>query len=84
MRFRNRVADSKRYPAIDPIDSYSKYLEYPEFQKTLSETVSAQWSDMVNKLKNKLIRGREAKEQINILGDDGVSVDFHITFGRVK
>jgi V/A-type H+-transporting ATPase subunit A len=73
-------ADSKRYPAIDPIDSYSKYLEYPEFQKTLSETVSAQWSDMVNKLKNKLIRGREAKEQINILGDDGVSVDFHITF----
>ena len=24
-------ADSKRYPAIDTIDSYSKYLEYPEF-----------------------------------------------------
>ena len=22
-------ADSKRYPAVDPIDSYSKYLEYP-------------------------------------------------------
>ncbi|HOY51877.1 MAG TPA: V-type ATP synthase subunit A, partial [Prolixibacteraceae bacterium] len=26
-------ADSKRYPAIDPIDSYSKYLEYPEVQE---------------------------------------------------
>jgi len=26
-------ADSKRYPAIDPIDSYSKYLEYPELQE---------------------------------------------------
>ena len=25
-------ADSKRYPAIDPIDSYSKYLEYEEFK----------------------------------------------------
>jgi V/A-type H+/Na+-transporting ATPase subunit A len=73
-------ADSKRYPAIDPIDSYSKYLEYPEFQKTLVDSVSPQWSEMVNKLKNKLIRGREAKEQINILGDDGVSVDFHTTF----
>ena len=73
-------ADSKRYPAIDPIDSYSKYLEYPEFQKTLADSVSPQWSEMVNKLKNKLIRGREAKEQINILGDDGVSVDFHTTF----
>lgn len=73
-------ADSKRYPAIDPIDSYSKYLEYPEFLKTIEETVSPQWAEMINRLKNKLIRGREAKEQINILGDDGVSVDFHTTF----
>jgi V/A-type H+-transporting ATPase subunit A len=28
-------ADSKRYPAIDPIDSYSKYLEYDEVRNTL-------------------------------------------------
>lgn len=73
-------ADSKRYPAIDPIDSYSKYLEYPEFQKTLAEEISPKWAEMVDRLKNKLIRGREAKEQINILGDDGVSVDFHTTY----
>jgi len=73
-------ADSKRYPAIDPIDSYSKYLEYPEFQKTLAELISPGWADMVIDLKNLLIRGKEAKEQINILGDDGVSVDFHVIF----
>ena len=24
-------ADKKRYPAVNPIDSYSKYIEYPEF-----------------------------------------------------
>jgi len=73
-------ADSKRYPAIDPIDSYSKYLEYPEFQKTLAELVSPEWVNKVSDLKNLLLRGKEAKEQINILGDDGVSVDFHVTF----
>ncbi|MBK9254017.1 MAG: V-type ATP synthase subunit A [Saprospiraceae bacterium] len=73
-------ADSKRYPAIDPIDSYSKYLEYPEFQKTLSLLISPEWVNKVTDLKNILIRGKEAKEQINILGDDGVSVDFHVTF----
>ncbi|MGB4840166.1 MAG: V-type ATP synthase subunit A [Saprospiraceae bacterium] len=73
-------ADSKRYPAIDPIDSYSKYLEYPEFQKTLATLISPDWVEKVDKLKNMLIRGKEAWEQINILGDDGVSVDFHITF----
>ena len=25
-------ADKKRYPAVNPIDSYSKYIEYPEFE----------------------------------------------------
>ena len=27
-------ADRKRYPAVNPIESYSKYIEYPEFQDT--------------------------------------------------
>ena len=26
-------ADSKRYPAIDPLESYAKYLEYPEIRE---------------------------------------------------
>ncbi|MBI5915244.1 MAG: V-type ATP synthase subunit A [Bacteroidetes bacterium] len=75
-------ADSKRYPAIDPIDSYSKYLEYPELQKTLAEAISPDWIGKVNRLKNILIRGKEAAEQINILGDDSVSVDYHLTFWK--
>lgn len=75
-------ADSKRYPAIDPIDSYSKYLEYPELQAYLSEAISADWVSKVNQLKNILLRGKEASEQINILGDDGVTVDYHLTFWR--
>jgi V/A-type H+-transporting ATPase subunit A len=75
-------ADSKRYPAIDPIDSYSKYLEYPELQETLAKAISPDWVDKVNRLKNILLRGKEAAEQINILGDDGVTVDYHLTFWR--
>lgn len=75
-------ADSKRYPAIDPIDSYSKYLEYPELQKTLAATISPAWTGQVNRLKNIMIRGKEAAEQINILGDDSVSVDYHLTFWK--
>lgn len=75
-------ADSKRYPAIDPIESYSKYLEYPELQRTLKEQISEDWIDQVNELKNILLRGKEASEQINILGDDGVSIATHLTFWR--
>ena len=70
-------ADSKRYPAIEAVDSYSKYIEYPEFQKYMKENVSAGWVDNILLAKNILIRGREAYEQINILGDDGVPIDYH-------
>ncbi len=75
-------ADSKRYPAIDPIDSYSKYLEYPEMQKYYKEKVSDKWLDGVIAAKDILLRGKEAHEQINILGDDGVPIDFHERFWK--
>ncbi len=32
-------ADSKRYPAVNPMESYSKYLEYPEFGEYLDEHI---------------------------------------------
>lgn len=73
-------ADGKRYPAIDPIDSYSKYLEYPEVIDYLKENISEDWLENVMKTKTLLLRGREAMEQINILGDDGVPLQFHERF----
>ncbi len=77
-------ADSKRYPAIDPIDSYSKYLEYPELQETLKKNIAEDWVERVMLLKNILIRGKEASEQINILGDDGVPLDYHLTYWKAE
>ena len=70
-------ADRKRYPAIDPIDSYSKYLEYPEIVDYLNTKINPGWSEMVNKAKTLTLRGKEAYEQINILGDDGVPIEYH-------
>jgi V/A-type H+-transporting ATPase subunit A len=75
-------SDSKRYPAIDPVESYSKYLEYEEVKEYLSKNISADWFDQVIKVKDVLLRGREAQEQINILGDDGVPIDYHIKFWK--
>ncbi len=75
-------ADSKRYPAIDAVDSYSKYLEYPEFIEFVSKTVASNWIDQILEIKNRLIRGNEVYEQINILGDDGVPVEYHEIFWK--
>lgn len=75
-------ADRKRYPAVNPIDSYSKYIEYPEFEEYISELISPDWTSKVNDMKTILQRGKEVQEQINILGDDGVPVDYHLTFWK--
>lgn len=75
-------ADRKRYPAVNPIDSYSKYLEYPEFQEYISKRINDEWLTKVNDMKTLLQRGKEIQEQINILGDDGVPVDYHETFWK--
>ena len=75
-------ADQKRYPAVNPIESYSKYLEYPEIISYLDENVEKGWVRKVLDAKNILRRGREANEQINILGDDGVPVSYHVSFWK--
>ena len=75
-------ADQKRYPAVNPIDSYSKYLEYPEIREYLDEKVEKGWVEKVNKAKVLVRRGKEMSEQINILGDDGVPMSYHETFWK--
>jgi V/A-type H+-transporting ATPase subunit A len=75
-------ADKKRYPAVNPIDSYSKYLEYPEFAEYISKKINDKWIPKVLNLKTRMQRGKEIAEQINILGDDGVPVDYHIVFWK--
>ena len=75
-------ADQKRYPAVNPIDSYSKYLDYPEIREYLSEKVGKGWAEKVEKTKNIIRRGKDANDQINILGDDGVPMSYHEIFWK--
>ena len=75
-------ADSKRYPAIDPLDSYSKYLEYPEVASYLDEHIGKGWVNLVYEGKTIVQRGKEANDQINILGDDGVPLEYHERFWK--
>ena len=75
-------ADQKRYPAVNPIDSYSKYLEYPEIISYLDEKIEKGWVKKVLKAKTMVLRGKEMADQINILGDDGVPMSYHETFWK--
>ena len=75
-------ADQKRYPAVGPLESYSKYLDYPEIAEYLDKTIEAGWVEKVLTAKNLIRRGKEASEQINILGDDGVPMSYHVNFWK--
>ncbi len=75
-------ADSKRYPSIDTIESYSKYLEYDEVQQSLKDNLEPHWVEKVVFVRDILLRGKEAYDQINILGDDSVPVEYHIRFWK--
>ena len=75
-------ADQKRYPAVGPLESYSKYLEYPEIAAYLDQTIEPGWVGKVLTAKNFIRRGKEAAEQINILGDDGVPMSYHLNFWK--
>ena len=77
-------ADQKRYPAVSPMDSYSKYLEYPEIQEWLEANVEKGWVEKVSSFKRMIRQGKEASDQINILGDDGVPVSYHETFWKAE
>lgn len=75
-------ADAKRYPAIDPIASYSKYLEYPEFVANADESIQKGWVAKVRQCKDLIRSGLEARDQISILGDDAVPVEYHTAFWK--
>jgi len=75
-------ADQKRYPAVNPVESYSKYLEYPEIQEALEQSVEQGWIKKVMEAKNLVRRGKEMADQINILGDDGVPMSYHEAFWK--
>jgi V/A-type H+-transporting ATPase subunit A len=75
-------ADAKRYPAIDPLSSYSRYLDYDEFQEETVALFEKDWILKVKMMKDLLQRGIEARDQISILGDDSVPIDYHLDFWR--
>ena len=59
-----------------------KPLPSPEFEEYITERINNEWIGKVNELKTRLLRGKEIAEQINILGDDGVPVEYHVIFWK--
>jgi V/A-type H+-transporting ATPase subunit A len=55
-------SDARRYPAIDPLDSWSKYTGIID-------------PDKVTEVKQLLRRGREVQQMMTVVGEEGTSIE---------
>jgi len=65
-------SDSRRYPAIDPLISWSKYVN--EVAKELEKRVEG-WGDMVKTARDFLFRGYEIGKRMEVVGEMGTAIE---------
>lgn len=64
-------SDSRRYPAIDPLISWSKYIE--EVARELDKRAEG-WGKMVRKARDILFRGYEIGKRMEVVGEEGTAI----------
>ena len=62
-------SDARKYPAIDPLDSWSKYMGIID-------------QDKVRKAYSILVRGNEVNQMMKVVGEEGTSVDDYIIYQK--
>lgn len=65
-------SDSRRYPAIDPLISWSKYVM--EVSHELERKVPG-WGEMVRKAESILRTGNEIGKRMEVVGEEGTALD---------
>ncbi|MGC1878778.1 MAG: V-type ATP synthase subunit A [Rhabdochlamydiaceae bacterium] len=70
-------SDARRYPAVDPLISWSKYID--DVSRELEERVAG-WGKMVKKAAKILRDGDEIGKRMEVVGEEGVSLSDMITF----
>ncbi len=74
-------SDSRRYPAIDPLISWSKYVD--AVAKELSHQVEG-WDDMVKKARRILTEGNEIGKRMEVVGEEGIALADMVTYLKAE
>lgn len=74
-------SDSRRYPAIDPLISWSKYIE--EVAKELNKRVEG-WGDMVRKARDILFKGYEIGKRMEVVGEEGTAIHDMVVYLKAE
>jgi V/A-type H+/Na+-transporting ATPase subunit A len=65
-------SDSRRYPAVDPLISWSKYIDLAGRQL---EQQAEGWSGQVRRTQKILIDADEVRRRMEVVGEEGTSID---------
>ena len=68
------------YPAIDPLISWSRYLE--QLARWFAENVDPAWVERVSTLQALLERGEAVQQMMQVTGEEGITVEDYVTYQK--
>jgi V/A-type H+-transporting ATPase subunit A len=71
-------SDERKYPAIDPLDSWSLYTEH--LREDLAIQLDPEWVDMVKALSRTLKQSSDVGRMMTVVGEEGVSIEDLIVY----
>lgn len=74
-------SDARRYPAIDPLMSWSKYVD--AVAKELNHQVEG-WDEMVKKARRILFEGNEIGKRMEVVGEEGTALGDMIIYLKAE
>lgn len=74
-------SDSRRYPAIDPLISWSKYIS--DVTRELESSAEG-WGAMVQRASKMLKEGDEIGKRMEVVGEEGTSLEDMITYLKAE
>lgn len=74
-------SDSRRYPAVDPLISWSKYIE--PVGRELSELMP-DWASTVRRAFHILREGDEIRKRMEVVGEEGIAIDDIILYLKAE
>lgn len=74
-------SDSRRYPAVDPLISWSKYVN--QVSELLEEQCEG-WGEMVHKADDILHIGNEIGKRMEVVGEEGTAIDDMVIYLKAE
>jgi len=74
-------SNARRFPAIDPLISWSKYLE--QMKESLVK-IDPEWTNMITAAQKFLFDGDEVKKRMDVVGEEGTSIADFILFLKAE